>query len=134
MGKPETFDAANPTWMVWTGRVISGLLGALMILGGVMKFTTPGEDAKKGLDHLQWSVDKLPTLGILEISCAILYLFPQTAVLGAILLTGYLGGAIATHVRVGDDVYLQVVLGVLVWVGLFLRDARLRALIPWRSL
>ena len=69
-------------------------------------------------------------LGVLELACTILYAIPRTSVLGAILLTGYLGGATATHVRVGDSFIMTVVLGVVVWGGLFLRDARLRALIP----
>jgi hypothetical protein len=73
-------------------------------------------------------------LGITEVACTIIYLIPRTAVLGAILLTGYFGGATATHVRVGDPSFVgPVVLGVLVWLGLFLRDDRLRALIPLRS-
>jgi DoxX-like family len=72
-------------------------------------------------------------LGIVELSCTMIYLFPRTSVLGAILLTGYLGGAIATHLRIGEAFYLQLILGVLVWLGLFLRDYRLRALLPLRS-
>lgn len=71
-------------------------------------------------------------LGILEIVCTVTYAVPRTAMLGAILLTGYLGGATATHVRIGDSFISPVILGVLVWGGLFLRDPRLRALIPLR--
>ena len=71
-------------------------------------------------------------LGVLELACTVIYLIPRTAVLGAILLTGYLGGAILTHLRVGDPVIMPAVLGVLVWGGLFLREPRLRELIPLR--
>jgi len=75
----------------------------------------------------------LLTLGIVEASCAILYLIPRTAVLGAILVTGYLGGAVATHARVGDPAFITpALLGVIAWLGLFLRDRRVRALIPLR--
>jgi hypothetical protein len=74
-------------------------------------------------------------LGVVLVACTILYLIPQTAVLGAILLTGYLGGAVATHVRAGQgpfEILFPVVLGALLWGGLVLRDVRLRALLPWR--
>jgi hypothetical protein len=71
-------------------------------------------------------------IAIAEIGSTILYVIPQTAVLGAILLTGYLGGATATHVRIDDPFVGPIVIGVLVWLGIFLREPRLRALIPWR--
>jgi hypothetical protein len=70
---------------------------------------------------------------ILEVACALLYAIPQTSVFGAILLTAYLGGATATHVRVGEPFFLPVIVGILVWLGLFLREGRLRALVPLRS-
>jgi hypothetical protein len=73
-------------------------------------------------------------IGILEFLCALIYVIPRTSVLGAILLTGYLGGATATHVRIGDPTFIvPVIVGVLIWGGLFLRDARLRSLAPLRS-
>jgi hypothetical protein len=72
-------------------------------------------------------------IGILEIVCTVLYVIPRTSVLGAILLTGYLGGATATHVRIGDPFFIPIILGVLIWLGLLLRDSRLRALLPLRS-
>jgi len=72
-------------------------------------------------------------LGIVEIACTIIYLIPQTSVLGAILLTGYLGGATATHARVGEPFIFPVLLGVLVWLGIYLRCGRLRAILPIRT-
>jgi hypothetical protein len=72
-------------------------------------------------------------LGIVELTATLLYSIPRTSVLGAILLTGYLGGAIATHVRIEEPIYAQAGIGVLVWLGLFLRDARIRELIPLRK-
>jgi hypothetical protein len=72
-------------------------------------------------------------IAIVELACVLLYAIPRTSVLGAILLTGYLGGAISTHVRAGEPFYLPLGVGVIVWLGLFLRDARLRALLPLRS-
>jgi hypothetical protein len=71
-------------------------------------------------------------IGILELSCVILYAIPQTAILGAVLLTGYLGGAIATHVRVHDNFISPAIGGILVWLGVYLRDPRVRALLPIR--
>ena len=117
--------------MVWTGRVISALPVLLLLMSAVMKFIKPPGMAE-GLAKIGWTEDQMLTLGILELACTIVYLIPQTSVLGAILLTGYLGGATATHVRVGDPWFATVIAGVLVWLGLFLRDARLRALIPLR--
>ena len=121
--------AAVSKKMLWTGRVLSALPVLLMLFSAAMKFSNSPELAK-GFGHLGWPVSLAAALGILEIACIVVYLIPRTAVLGAILVTGYLGGAIATHVRVGDPVYMHVVLGVLVWGGLYLRDARLPALIP----
>jgi len=81
-----------------------------------------------------WTVHHMQKLAIVEIVCAIIYLIPQTAVLGAILLTGYLGGAVATHVRINDPGWwFAVVFGIVIWLGIFLRDSRLRQLIPLRT-
>ena len=87
----------------------------------------------EGFAHLGWPDNLALALGIVEIGSAIVYLIPQTAVLGAILLTGYLGGAIATHVRLGEGFIGPVIFGVLIWLGLYLRDVRLQALLPLRS-
>ena len=125
---------ANPSWMVWTGRVVSALPVLLLLMSATFKFAKPNDEMVKGMDHIGWRADQMFTLGIIELVCTLLYVIPQTSVLGAILLTGYLGGATATHVRVDDPWYATVIAGVLVWLGLFLRDARLRALLPLRSL
>src|SRR5215813_4602344 len=118
---------------VWTGRVISGLVSALFVFSAVMKLMG-GPELEKGLAHLELAgrVPMVP-LAILEASCAAVYLIPTDSVLGAILLTGYVGGTILTAWRVGDPVFLQIVLGILVWLGLYLREERLRALIPVRT-
>lgn len=121
--------------MLWAGRIVSGIMTALLIISGVMKFTMPPE-AEKDLDHIGWKMGVIAGIAAIEIASAVLYAIPQTSMLGAILLTGYLGGACATHVRIGEYwlSLVPVALGVLVWVGLFLRDARVRALIPLRTL
>lgn len=118
--------------MLWTGCVLSVLPALMLIFSGVMKLLRPPE-MTEGFNHLGWSVDLALALGIVELTCTALYLIPRTAVLGAILLTGYLGGAIATHVRIGEGFVPPVVLGVVIWAGLSLRDARLRELLPFRS-
>jgi hypothetical protein len=127
-----TMDS-QPKWMTWTGRVISALPVLGLLFSGVMKFQEVTPEAAKGLEGIGWKESQLPGLGILEIVCTIIYALPQTAVLGAILLTGYMGGAIATHVRVGDGIIPHIIIGVLVWLGLFLREPRLRAILPWRT-
>jgi DoxX-like family len=128
----ESHAAPTSKTMVWVGRVISGLVGLAMLMSGIMKLVAPQESMEKQFKDLGWDPSSALGLGILEMSCALIYLFPKTAVLGAILLTGYLGGAIATHVRINEQCVLQVVLGVLVWGGLYLRDGRLRAILPLR--
>lgn len=117
--------------LIWTGRVLSTLPVLMLLMSAGMKFAKPPE-VIEGFGKLGYSVDLALPLGIVEVACTIMYIVPQTAVLGAILLTGYLGGATATHVRVGDPWIAPVILGVLVWGGLYLRDARLRALLPLR--
>ena len=119
--------------MLWTGRVISILVALVFVLSATMKFVG-GPQSTEGFAHLELA-NRIPVipLGILELSCAAVYLVPPTAVLGAILLTGYIGGAMLTCWRVGDPVYLHIVLGILVWLGLWLREERLKALIPLRT-
>ncbi len=122
---------ANPKAMTITGWVLGVIPCLLLIFGGVMKLmNTP--QVVEGFTHLGWPARLSLPLGILEIGCTLAYLLPRTAVLGAILLTGYLGGAIATHVRIEEPFYTQAALGVVLWLGLFLRDARLRAILPLR--
>jgi hypothetical protein len=117
---------------LWIGRVLSFLPGLMLLFSASFKFTT-SPDTEEGLAHLGLPATLMPTIGTLEIACAVLYLIPRTSVLGAILVTGYLGGAILTHLRVGDPCYAQVILGVMVWAGLYLREPRLRALIPLKN-
>ena len=117
--------------LLWTGRVISALPVLALVMSAVMKFVQP-PDVAKGFEHLGWPMSLAIALGILELTCTVIYVIPQTSVLGAILLTGYLGGATATHVRISDNFVAPIIIGVLVWLGLYLRDPRLRALIPLR--
>lgn len=116
----------------WAGWVIGVLPSLLLLMSAAMKFFPPtGFD--EGLRHLGWDAGKMFYIGIVEVFCAVVYLVPRTAVLGAILITAYMGGAIATHVRVGDMFIVQILIGMLVWLGLYLRDPRLRSLLPIRT-
>ncbi len=119
---------------VWAGRIVSALAGLFLLLDGVMKLFKPAPvvEATVGLGYPE---NVIVPLGIVLTVCTILYFVPRTAVLGAILITGYLGGAVATHVRVNGGAFpivFAVVFGVLIWGGLWFRDDRVRALIPLR--
>lgn len=125
----------SPT--IWAGRILTGLF-ALFMLGASIapKFldTTVDEAA---MAHLGWPIEHYRLIGIIELSCLVLYLFPRTAVMGAALMTGLLGGAVATHLRVNDPMFTHtlfgVYLGLIMWGGLWLRDDRLRAVFPLRA-
>ena len=121
---------------IWLGRILSALAILFFVMDGVMKLIQPQVviDATK---QIGWPVDPmtLTALGLILLACAALYAFPRTAVPGAILLTGYLGGAVASHARNGDPLLTHdlfgVYLGLFVWGGLWFRDARIRSLIPF---
>lgn len=117
---------------LWAGRIISALPVLLLLFSGVMKLLKP-TPVLQGFAHYGYPESLIVVIGILEIACTLVYVIPRTSYVGAILMTAYLGGATASNVRVGDPSYFAtVILGVLVWAGLYLRDARLRALLPLR--
>jgi hypothetical protein len=123
---------ATPKAMLWTGRIISAIPVLMMGgIGAVMFFASP-EKAVEGMTKYGYPAGVAKPLLIVQIVSVVLYAIPQTAVLGAILLTGYLGGAVATHVRAAEPFWFPIVFGVLVWLGLFLRDSRMRTLLPLR--
>jgi DoxX-like family len=130
----ETTISSRPSKLTfWIGWVSSALPIMMLGGGGIFAFFNPAM-MEAGLKEQGWPVQVGRTLVVLEVASAILYAIPQTAVLGAILLTGYLGGAIASHVR-AEQPWMWVpalVFGILVWLGLYLRDTRLRALVPLR--
>jgi DoxX-like family len=120
---------------LWAGRIISALSALFLLVDGAMKLVKP-QVVVKGTVELGYAETVILPLGLVLLACMTLYLIPRTAVLGAILLTGYLGGAVATHVRAGQgpfEILFPVVLGALLWGGLVLRDDRLRTLIPLRN-
>lgn len=120
---------------VWTGRVLSGLAIAFLLFDSVIKVAKMAP-AVAGTTQLGYSGHLVFTIGVIELACLALYMMPRAAVLGAVLLTGYLGGAVATHVRIQSPLFSHVLfpvyVGLLIWGGLYLRDVRLRTLIPLR--
>ena len=121
-------------WMLWAGRVISLWPVFVVLLSATWKLTRNqwyvGEFTRIG-----WPQSALPYLACLQLGCIVLYVIPRTAVLGAVLLTGYLGGAIATYVRIGElyPVLVPLSTSVIAWAGIYLRDERLRSLLPFRA-
>ena len=126
---------AVPRKNVWAGRILTWLPALFLLLDGVAKLFKP-VPVVEGTVKLGYSESVIIPIGIVLIVCTVLYLIPKTAVLGAILLTGYLGGAVATHVRAADGAFgviFAIAFGALVWLGIYLRDERLRELVPFRS-
>ena len=127
-----THDAPVSSKRLWAGRIISALPALLLLFSGLMKLLKV-PSVIEGMTHYGYPEHLTLLVGMLEIGCTIVYLIPRTAMLGAILMTAYLGGATATNVRVGDPSFIGPVLaGFFVWAGLYLRDGRLSALIPIR--
>ncbi|MGB0036082.1 MAG: DoxX family protein [Candidatus Acidiferrales bacterium] len=124
--------ATTSKTMLWAGYIISAIPVLFLILNGVMSVIKP-EMVKQGVAHLGYPESAAPSISIAMVACALVYAIPRTSILGAILLTGYLGGATASHVRIGEPFYFPIIFGVLVWLGLFLRDERLRAIVPIRK-
>ncbi len=130
---PDTPVAPTSKALLWTGRVLSTLPVLLLLMSSVMKLMRV-PDVVKGFGEFGFDSSLIVPIGIVELVCTLLYIVPRTSVLGAILLTGYLGGAVVTHVRAGDGMFFSpVLIGIVLWLGLYLRDARLRALVPWKS-
>ncbi|CAN7200520.1 DoxX family protein [Bosea sp. LjRoot90] len=133
----DTLTTNTPAGQLWTGRIMSGLVVAFLIFDGGIKLAPLGivTETMQQLGY-SGSPELARGLGVMTLVIALLYALPRTSVLGAILLTGLLGGAMATHLRVGSPVFSHLFfglyLGLLAWGGLYLRDPRLRRLIPFR--
>lgn len=121
---------------VLTGRILSSLVVLFLLLDGVMK-VVEAAPVVEACAKLGIPLHTIPALGIVLAACTLLYAIPQFATLGAILLTGYLGGAVWTHVRIGDAIFpilFPFIMGAMMWGGLYLREPRLRSLLPMRRL
>jgi hypothetical protein len=131
-----TQTAPVPKAKLWAGRIMSALAVLFLLFDSVIKVMKLAP-AVEGTTELGYPESVVVGIGIIELVCLVVYLIPRTTVLGAVLLTGYFGGAIASHVRIGSPLFTHVLFPIyvaaLIWGGLFLREGRLRALIPLRS-
>jgi len=124
----------TPKWMTWTGRVLSAPPVLLLAFSGIAKISHNPQAVAAFPGKYGWPLELLTAIGVLELLCVVVYLIPQTAVLGAVLLAGYLGGAMATEMRIGGPTWIgPLLIGVFAWAGLWLREPRLRALLPLRQ-
>lgn len=126
-------ETQTPKWMLWTGRVLTGLFSLFLLMDAAMK-VIKADVVVETTTRMQLPESMIVPIGVIELGCLALYLWPRTAVLGAVLFTGVMGGAISAHWRLGDPLFSHVLFGVylgaVMWGGLWLRDARLRSLMP----
>ena len=127
MTSTQTTTPSKPA--LWAGRILSALVVLALLMSGIMKLAHPAM-LDDGFKHLGLPINLAFGLGVLEIGVAVIFVIPRTAVIGAVLITGYFGGAILASLRVGDPWIPQLLIGVLAWGGLWLRDVRLRAFLP----
>lgn len=134
MSTAPTPTVAHPRWMLWTGRVFSFLVVAQLLSSAWFRATHHTYAVAEIVTSYGYPESAIIPIVIAECTLVVLYLVPQTAVLAAILLTGYLGGATATHLRIADTARAAIPLAVaiLAWGGLYLRDSRIRQLVPFR--
>ncbi len=125
-------DKPNPKWMTITGWVLTVLLSLALFASATFKFLPPTPEMEEGMAKSGLTVQKARVIGVVEIACTILFLFPPTSVLGAVLLTGYFGGATFAHVVGNEPVFVPILFGVLAWLAIFFRHPKLRTLLPWR--
>jgi len=125
----------NAKFKIWIGRTLSGLAIAFLLFDGVIKFfmdKLPPEALEAGA-ALQWPVELMPQVGTILLICIVIHMIPRTSVVGAVLLTGYLGGAVASHMRVSNPIFTHtlfpIYIAVLIWLGLYLRDHRVKLLL-----
>jgi hypothetical protein len=120
----------------WGGRIVSGLVTAFLLFDAVIHLLKPAP-VVEGFAKLHLPLSLAVDLGIVELVCLVLYVIPRTSILGAVLLTGYLGGAVAIQMTTSNSLFGEILfpvyVGILVWGGIYLRDDRLRALFPWRG-
>jgi len=117
---------------LWVSRVLSALPVALMVFSAILKFRAPPEVLQNFTGKYGYPPQSLAIIGVLELACVVVYVVPQTAVLGAVLIAAYLGGAVSTHVRASEAWFMPVLTAVVAWLGLYLREPRLRELLPLR--
>ena len=129
LDQPSSTTTRSATAKTWVARVVGSLLVLFLLIDGAGKVLRLAPYVE-GTARVGYPASCLIPLGLVLLACTILYVVPRTAILGAVLLTGYLGGATATHVRMGEPFFFPVVFGVLLWACLYMRDKRVRLLLP----
>ena len=119
--------------VLWAGRIVSALPILALAMSGFMKLSHAPQMAGLLTGHLGFAESAVTGIGLLELVCIVLYAIPATSLLGAVMVSAYMGGAVASHVRVGDPYLVPILLAALAWLGLYLRDARVRKLLPLRA-
>lgn len=132
MSKNNVSASSQPKWMTVTSWVLTAPIAGLFLFSAFGKFAAGDEFVKMFTGHFGYPAGARLPIAIVEVLCVVIWLIPRTSVLGAVLLTGYMGGAIATHVRVSEPFVMQAIFGVVIWLTLFLRIPALRALLPFR--
>jgi hypothetical protein len=132
LATPSNQNTSKFQYALWAGRLVSAVAALGLVASATMKLSHQAKLVEGFVGQLGYPESTLTGIGLLELACVALYVIPRTRVLGAVLVTGYLGGAIATHVRIGEAFVAPLVLGVLFWLGLYLRDARVRAISPFQ--
>lgn len=136
MNTVELSKTAPLNVRLWTARIMSGLVILFMLFDGIMKLIMPPE-VVEGTIALGYAKHHIPVIGVIALVCAVLYAIPRTSILGALLLTGYFGGAVATHLRMDNPLFSHILfpvyLAILVWVSLWLANDRLRQLLPLKK-
>ena len=127
-----TSPASVSKGALWTGRVLSALAVLVFVGGGIFTLLNAAKIAPQ-MAHYGFTESHLYLIAWLEIVCGVIYAIPHTAVFGAVLLTGYLGGAVVTHIRAGESPLPPLIMAVVVWLGIYLREPRLRAISPLRK-
>lgn len=131
MSDPQPASSPQRPWMTWTGRLLGALPVLLLLFSAATKLSRAPQ-VLQGFAKFGFHARLLLPIGLIELLCTVLYIVPATAVLGAVLATGYLGGAVVTELRAGGAPETPALLGVLLWAGLWLREPRLRPLLPLR--
>ena len=134
MSTDTASNVSAPTWMLWTGWLLSFAVVAQMLSSAWFRATQHTYAVAEIVTSYGYPESAIGRIVIAECALVLLYLIPQTSVLAAIMMTGYLGGAVATHLRIGDTARaaIPLVVGILAWGGLYFRDSRIRQLIPFR--
>ncbi|RYE84521.1 MAG: DoxX family protein [Myxococcales bacterium] len=127
-----TPGAPAPAWRVWAGRILTALPALVFTMSAAMKLSQSPE-VVDGMTKGGFPPGAPLAIGVVELVCLVLYLIPRTAVLGAVLLTGYLGGAVVTHVQARNSFLVPLVVGAMVWAGIYLRETRLWSVLPLRK-